>query len=203
MPSSLPYYEAYASNYATRAESEFPGAALQEFAALLAPGARVLDAGCGAGRDLEWLAAQGLRAEGFDGARALVALAERRLADRARVWQADFQLLSLGRDRYDGIWAYHSLSHLPPVGVQRVLQQFFAALSKGGVLGIALEEGEGERSDRVDAPDPGAPGPERVTYLYPHAEVASLIRQNGFTLLKEGRELQNPGRRLYLARRMI
>lgn len=200
--SSLPYYEANARAYAERSAAELPLSALREFSSLLPPGAHLLDAGCGAGRDLRWFATRGFAVEGFDGSEALLEIARAQASQARRIWRADFQLLKLEREIYDGVWAHRSLLHLPPVGVQRVLQQLFGSMRKGGVLGLAMEEGEGEREDRTDSPL-GDAGPSRKIFQYPHAEMASLIRQNGFTMLKEGHDLLRPERRFYLARRMI
>ncbi len=46
--------------------TENPSAWLQRWAHLIAPGSRVLDVACGAGRHMRWLAAQGHRVQGVD-----------------------------------------------------------------------------------------------------------------------------------------
>jgi SAM-dependent methyltransferase len=56
--------------------TENPSAWLQRWAHLIAPGSRVLDVACGAGRHMRWLAAQGHTVQGVDRNPEAVALAE-------------------------------------------------------------------------------------------------------------------------------
>ncbi len=79
------------------------------FAARLEPSSRVLDAGCGPGRDLARFAAQGHMAIGVD--------LNRDFADRARahgpVILGDLRALPLRAASCDAVWASASLIHLP------------------------------------------------------------------------------------------
>jgi SAM-dependent methyltransferase len=56
--------------------TENPSAWLQRWAHLIAPGSRVLDVACGAGRHMRWLAAQGHEVSGVDRNPDAVALAQ-------------------------------------------------------------------------------------------------------------------------------
>lgn len=56
--------------------TENPSAWLQRWAHLIAPGSRVLDVACGAGRHMRWLAAQGHEVTGVDRNPDAVALAQ-------------------------------------------------------------------------------------------------------------------------------
>src|SRR3982074_2359820 len=80
----------------------------QNIAALLRhiegePPFRILDFGCGPGRDLKSIAALGHTAIGLDGAAAFAVMAR---ADTAcEVWQQDFLALDLPSESFDGIFA--------------------------------------------------------------------------------------------------
>ena len=56
--------------------TENPSAWLQRWAHLIAPGSRVLDVACGAGRHMRWLAAQGHAVQGVDRNPEAVAMAQ-------------------------------------------------------------------------------------------------------------------------------
>src|ERR1700693_6079479 len=89
----------------------------------LEPGMRILDAGCGTGEALEWLAveagAQGL-VVGLDLADAHVAAARARMPAGAARLQADLISPPLAAGSFDLIWAVNTVNHLrdPTVGLK-------------------------------------------------------------------------------------
>lgn len=105
----------------------------EAFAAELAPGAQVLDLGCGGGAPVaEFLAGQGLRVTGVDASPQLVALARARLP--AAKWiEADMRGLALGR-RFDGILAWDSFFHLGHAAQRAMFAVFAAHASARAVL---------------------------------------------------------------------
>jgi SAM-dependent methyltransferase len=73
MDASWAYYEHNADRYAARTRSRVDPAGLTELVRGLGPGARVLDAGCGAGGSLRWLAERGFTATGIEASGKLAA----------------------------------------------------------------------------------------------------------------------------------
>jgi SAM-dependent methyltransferase len=109
----------------------------QNIAALLrhilaAPPYRILDFGCGPGRDLRSFTALGHRAIGLEGAAEFVTMA--RAESGCEVWQQDFVRLDLPDAYFDGVYANASLFHVPGSELARVLGQLRATLKPGGVL---------------------------------------------------------------------
>jgi SAM-dependent methyltransferase len=98
----------------------------------LAPGMRILDAGCGTGEALKWLAlkvgAQGL-VVGLDLATAHAAAACATVAAGAAVLQADLLRPPLAAASFDLIWAVNTVNHLrdPLTGLKQL-----ATLLRGG-----------------------------------------------------------------------
>jgi SAM-dependent methyltransferase len=93
---------------------------------------RLLDLGCGPGRDLKTLRALGHQATGIDGCARFVEMA--RAYSGCDVWQQDFVRLDLPAQTFDGIYANASLFHVPSAALPSVLRALHAALKVGGVL---------------------------------------------------------------------
>lgn len=109
----------------------------QNYAALLdaLPGQaqlRLLDFGCGPGRDLLALTAMGHIVTGLDGSPVFANMA--RAHSGCSVLQQNFLELELGERRFDGVFANASLFHVPRAELSRVLGELFTCLVPGGVL---------------------------------------------------------------------
>ncbi len=103
---------------------------------------RILDLGCGPGRDLQTFSALGHVAVGLDGAEPFVAMA--RADSGCEVWHQDLLRLELPDAAFDGIFANAVLFHLPSRELPRVLRQLYATLKPGGVLFCSNPRGNNE-----------------------------------------------------------
>lgn len=93
---------------------------------------RILDFGCGPGRDLVTLRRLGHEPIGLDGAPAFVEMA--RANSGCEVWHQDFLALSLPKAYFDGVFANASLFHVPLAHLGQVLMHLRGTLKPGGVL---------------------------------------------------------------------
>jgi SAM-dependent methyltransferase len=129
----------------------------QNYAALLtniegAAPYRILDFGCGPGRDLAYFRSLGHEAVGLDGCHAFCEMARRHSG--CEVLEQDFLSLSLPPERFDGVFANASLFHVPGAAIARVLEQLWSTLKPRGVLfssnprGDNREGWQGERYGR-------------------------------------------------------
>lgn len=117
-----------------------------------APPFRILDFGCGPGRDLATLTRLGHVAIGLEGAAPFVAMA--RLDTGCEVWEQDFLHLELPEGSFDGVFANASLFHVPRQELPRVLRELNASLKAGGILFSSNPHGdnrEGWNRDRYGA----------------------------------------------------
>lgn len=107
-----------------------------------APPFRILDLGCGPGRDLATFHALGHEPVGLDGSPAFAAMA--REHSGCEVWEQDFLSLKLPAACFDGIFANASLFHVPSRELPRVLNELHATLKPGGVLFSSNPRGNNE-----------------------------------------------------------
>lgn len=142
----LAYYDENAEAFVQTTGSADMAEQHLRFLHYLAPGACILDAGCGSGRDIEAFARRGYEVHAFDGSAELVKLATERTGLPVRhLTFAEFD----ERSRYDGIWACASLLHLDDAGFRDALSRLTRGLRRNGVLFLSVKQGAGLR----EAPD--------------------------------------------------
>lgn len=103
---------------------------------------RILDLGCGPGRDLKTFAAMGHETIGLDGCAQFAAMA--RAYSGCTVWQQDFVRLELPAERFDGVFANAALFHVPSVAMPKVLRDLHGALAPDGILFSSNPRGHNE-----------------------------------------------------------
>jgi len=102
---------------------------------------RILDFGCGPGRDLATFRSLGHEAVGLEGCHAFCSMAR---DTGCEVLEQDFLALSLPSGRFDGVFANASLFHVPSAELPRVLSELRASLKPGGVLFCSNPRGDGQ-----------------------------------------------------------
>ena len=114
------------------------------FEKYLNSGSRILDFGCGSGRDTKHFLDKGFNVDAIDGSSELVRLAsEFTHIDVKCMDFYDFNELNL----YDGIWACASLLHIPKSDFKSILIKLSNALKSNGILYVAVKNGSGESVD--------------------------------------------------------
>ena len=103
---------------------------------------RILDFGCGPGRDLRAFRQLGHEAVGLDGAARFVDMA--RHHSGCEVLCQDFLALDLPAADFDGVFANASLFHIPAQELPRVLGELRATLRPRGVLFSSNPHGRNE-----------------------------------------------------------
>jgi len=149
------------------------------FLGRLSPDTRVLDVGCGAGRDMAWMEARGVTVTGID-------LSTRMLTQAREIVQGelrhmDMRHLDLPDGHFDGVWCCASLLHLPKTQAPIALTEMRRVLVPGGTLYLGVQEGEGEVWE--SAPYGSV---ERLFARYTSAEAETLLSNAGYAVIERG-----------------
>jgi len=139
---TLKYYQDNAQTFFDGTVNVDMSLLYEAFTRHLAPGARVLDAGCGSGRDAKAFQEMGYQVEAFDASSAMVELAREHTGLPVKVMtfaNVDW------KEEFDGIWCCASLLHVPAVELPGVMRRLADALKPGGVWYVSFKYGDGER----------------------------------------------------------
>lgn len=117
------------------------------FLALLPQDGRILDFGCGSGRDTKYFLNKGFQTDAIDGSAELCKLAgEYTGIDVKHMFFSEFDACDL----YDGIWACASILHLPKGELKDIFSKMIRALKDRGYIYTSFKYGdfEGYRNER-------------------------------------------------------
>lgn len=141
---TIAYYDDPANAYADQTVHADMSAIYERFEKHLAPGAAVLDAGCGSGRDSLHFMKAGYAVTAIDASQEMCDFASQLLQQNVR--KLHFQELDYDAC-FDGIWACASLLHVPERQQAEVFHRLMRALVPGGVLYASWKYGETERTE--------------------------------------------------------
>ena len=141
MSNTLEYYNNNADSFAAGTKDVDFSEIQNLFLSYLKEGARILDFGCGAGRDTKLFHEKGYAVDAVDGSEKLCAVA--REYTGLPVQQMLFSDLS-SVDTYDGIWACASILHVTLEELPDVFCRMIYALRENGILYASFKYGDGE-----------------------------------------------------------
>lgn len=135
---TLQFYENNAEQFAQDTLNVDMSALYERFLGRLAPSSRILDAGCGAGRDTAAFLRLGYQVEAFDASAKLVEIAQR--VTGIAVQHSTFLNYS-SAEPFAGIWACASLLHVPASSMSATLQHLAGLLQPQGVVYVSFKYG--------------------------------------------------------------
>lgn len=147
MYKTITYYNQNARSY-TAATQTLDFRSIQDhFLSRMPQSARILDFGCGSGRDTRYFLNHGFQVDAVDGSSEMCRIAGEYTGIPIR--QMLFQELDTV-DTYDGIWACASILHLSRTELSDVFRRMAVALRKNGMIYASFKYGsfEGERNGR-------------------------------------------------------
>ena len=131
-------YNAIAERYlAERTRDSEDVRLLHELIERLPAGAKVLDAGCGAGIPISQLLSERFYVTGVDFSEAQIELAKKNVPAGEFICQ-DMTKLDFPENTFDGIVSYYAIIHIPREEHQPLLANFYRMLKPGGMALLCL-----------------------------------------------------------------
>jgi SAM-dependent methyltransferase len=134
--STIAFYEEHAEEYCETTShldlNHLHGRFLRE----LQPGAHILDAGCGSGRDSKAFLDRGFRVTAIDASPRVIEVASKVVGGHCQVLR--FQEMAF-REVFDGIWACASILHIPKREIPDIMARFFSSYTENSLRSLALQ----------------------------------------------------------------
>lgn len=137
----IEWYNDNSESYDRNANRCNPKNDMNSFISKLPAGAKILDAGCGNGRDIQRFRELGFDAHGFDASSEMCRLTAERMQGEVEPRQIKLSEFNDPQDSWDGIWAMASLVHTEADALADVVAKLKFSLKPEGVLFAALKFG--------------------------------------------------------------
>ena len=125
-------YEIFLKKYGDLDTSQLES--LEKFIKML-NGEKVLDVGCGGGKDSNFFEKMGLEVYSLDISEIMCSLTKKRI-DIGEVINSDMNMLPFRENVFDGIWCNSSIVHLPDELKYETIFEFRRVLKENGILYI-------------------------------------------------------------------
>lgn len=170
-------YSKYAKLYADYHADKVLQFQLTHFISLL-KGKKILDVGCGSGRDAAYFKEEGYESVGIDMAEGMIEEARKRHAG-CNFIKMDMIDIDFEDEAFDGIWMMATLSNLDKKNAGKFLSEIKRVLKDKGVLYIAVKEGQTEGFVKKNEFE------ENEVYYayYGKEELENLLKEAGFEIL--------------------
>ena len=142
MNETLTYYNQNADAFIAGTQNADMSGQYRFFLKHLTPGARLLDLGCGSGRDSAYFSALGFDVTAIDGSEELCKRVRERHSIEALCMR--FEDITFQAE-FDAVWACASLLHVKKADMPHVMAKVSAALKPGGIVYASFKYGSSER----------------------------------------------------------
>ena len=164
---------------------------LVKFTKLLDGSGKILDAGCGWGRDVNYFVQNGFNAHGIDKAQKPLnyGIKEYPIEDiNERLKKMDVTELDFKDQTFDGIWCNSLIHFYPPENMVEPVSELSRVLKDKGILYISFklsETGELESSIREEND-----GSKIKRYLMPPEKIQKLLKKQDLEIIREHSEIE-------------
>jgi len=176
---TLNSYEVSALQYAKNTEHLHPEEQAQKFLGMLPRPAKIIDIGCGPGRDAKIFSAMNLDVVGIDFSSKMIEVAKENLPS-CSFHVMDIESLKFPPETFNGAWANCSLLHIPKKNIPRVLHKIYQILKQKGFLYISVKQNS---IDEILAQDFRYGGLEKFWSFFEQDELTNLLSNAGFFIL--------------------
>lgn len=140
-------------------------------------GIKILDVGCGNGKDCKYISQKGFDINGIDLSVGMLSIAKEKVPN-GKFEVMDMTDITYPDDSYDGIISNCSLFHIPTEELPKTLESFRKILKPNGKLLLILQDGNGE----MMVEEPYRPGVHIYMNYFSASQIQELLRQYGFEI---------------------
>lgn len=175
-------YDKIAEEYSRIFDKDFSDKEfLDKFSSHLEPKAKILDLGCGTGREAEYLVNKGFSVEGIDLSEKMLEIAKRNYPNLL-FRKMDIRELQYDKESFSAIWAGYSLFHIKKDEFIKTVSDIGNILKPKGIFGLVMQEGSGE----IEVDEPLLPGEKIYVCLYNFDELKEILQNNDFEVIDRG-----------------
>jgi ubiquinone/menaquinone biosynthesis C-methylase UbiE len=190
---TIKWYDDNAVKYAKASRNLGFVSAINKFSSYLPKGARVLDAGCGSGRDSGILKTKGFNVTGLDISKGLLEVARKDYPEISFIY-GDLLKLPFPQNSFDGICAQASLVHLETIeDTQTAIKEFHKVLKNGGIVQIFVKEQT--KDNKTEVVSDKISNHDRFFQYYKKEEIIKLLEVYGFTIIHAENNIEDPAGR--------
>lgn len=146
---TLNSYEISWSHYEKNTANLHPKEEAQKFMQALPALAKIIDIGCGPGRDAKVFTEYGFDVTGIDYSPKMIEAAKQN-APKATFYVMDIESFAFSSNYFDGAWANCALLHIPKRNIPQVLEKIHASLKTKGSFYLSVKQSSVEESFEPD-----------------------------------------------------
>ncbi len=173
-------YDETADAYQANTEKLGPEVKARQFLSFLKGPSKILDLGCGPGRDAKYFVAMGHEVTGIDISPKMIEIAKASVP-KAQFLVSDIEGFDPGDGAFDAIWASASLLHVPKKLFAKTLAKIRMSLKPEGIFYVSMKKGSGEEL----AADARYGGVEKFWNYVQEEELAEKLIGQGFQILEK------------------
>jgi ubiquinone/menaquinone biosynthesis C-methylase UbiE len=183
-------YNKIAEEFSQRNSVSIYGVEFEAFRSAIKNGNKILEIGCGTGRDAEELVKLDFDYTGIDASGGMLAIARERVKG-GKFQLGDFYHLDFSDNSFDGFWAAAVFLHVPKNEIDIVLQEARRILKPDGIGFISLKQKT--TMDEGYIKESKAGGIERYFAFYTMDKIANILERNKFEVLQITTQTEKDG----------
>lgn len=178
--STIDAYNKIADEFHSRNSVTLYGREYEIYKELIGKGNKILEIGCGTGRDADQLIKLGFDYTGIDASDGMLKIAQERVRE-GKFKIGDFYALDFPSETFDGFWATASFLHVPKKDIDVVLSEAHRILKNGGIGFISVKQKT--LMDEGIIKETKAGGIERYFAFYEKDEFKNILERDKFNVV--------------------
>lgn len=141
---------------------------------------KILDLGCGPGRDSLFFIKQGFKVIGVDASSQMITFA-RKLAPQATFYKNYIEKIDFPNEYFDGVWATASFQHISKRNTPAVLKNIYKIIRRGGIFFCDLRKG---RKEGIENAYKYGVDIKRYMVYWNKKEFVKILKRIGFSRIR-------------------